>query len=362
MKRAKGFKHDPEEAHTSFRAELVPPPLVSTVSESSKAKRKRCEEDEEGPRVIKRTRILCHVNETQEDRLEHPCHSMIALVLDPALAPQPSLTLKNVSGLSVVKYTCMSSEEIEKMLRVSVEDTSPPTVEEIKSLSLEAFALMTDQEFSAIICSPESWELKCLEYEPNEELFEDSLPLTPTPTKVLIAPPSPPMSAVVPAEDVAPEPQLEVDNLVGPTSAAPTKEMTVNQSPIEPALGLVLAPVLPSAVQTMPEPIPDVPQLAASASDTRDSIRYGTPSLTDDSLSTRPRSLKLAPPPLARRTRTKRAVGMMDMLSLSGKRVTPTLNAHSKGSVRVIQLRGGRGRLEEGARTLALPISVRPKR
>ena len=357
MKRTKGSKHDPEVAHS---AELVPPPLpkVSKVSESRKAKRKRSEEDEEEPRVIKRTRM-------QEDRLAHPCHSMVALVLDPTLAPQPSPTLENASGLPVVKSTCMSLEEIEKMLRVPVEDDPHPTVEEIKNLSLEALALMTDQEFSALICSPESWELKYLEYEPNEELFEDSLPLPSTPAKVLIAPLSPPMSAIValpPAEDVAPGPQLEVENLVEPISTAPTEPMAGKQNPMEPALGLVLAPVLPSAVKSMPEPIPDAPQLAASASDTRDSIGYGVPSLADNSLSTWPQSPNPAPPPLTRRTRTKRAVGMMDTLSVSGKRVTPPLNVHARGSGRVIQLRGGRGRLEEGARTLVLPTSVRKKR
>ena len=357
MKRAKGSTHDPKAAHS---AELVPPPLpkVSMVSESRKAKRKRCEEDEEEPRVVKRTRM-------QEDRLEHPCHSMVALVLDPTLAPQPSPTLENVSGLPVVKSTCMSFEEIEKMLRVSVEDDPHPTVEEIKNLSLEALALMTDQEFSALICSPESWELKYLEYEPNEELFEDSLPLPPTPAKVLIAPPSPTMSTVValpPTEDVAPGPQLEVENLVQPISAAPTEAMAVKQTSIEPALGLVLAPVPPCAVQTMPKPIPDAPQLAPSANDTRDRIKYGTPSLADNSLSTWPQSPQPASPPLARRTRTKRAVGMMDTLSISGKRVTPPLNIHSRGSGRVIQLRGGRGRLEEGARILVLPTPIRPKR
>ena len=360
MKRAKGSKRDSEEAHATLHAEFVPPPLpkVSVVSESRKTKRKRCEEEEEEPRVIKRTR-------TQEDHLERPCHSMVALVLDPALARQPSPKLDNVSGLPVVKSTSMSLEEIEKMLRVSDEDAPHPTVEEIKNLSLEALALMTDQEFSALICSPESWELKYLEYESNEELFEDSLPLPPTPTKVLIAPPSPPMSAVValpPAKDVARGPQLEVENLAEPIPAALTDEMTVKQTPIEPALGLVLAPVLPSAAQTMPEPIPDAPQLAASASNTRDRIRYGTLSLPANYLATRPQSQEPAPPPLARRTRTKRAVGMMDTLSISGKRVTPALNARSKGPVRVVQLRGGRGRLEEGARNLVLPISVRPKR
>jgi hypothetical protein len=130
MKRAKGFKRDPkeEEARATLRAEFVPPPLpkVSLVSESRKAKRKRREEDEEELRVIKRARIPCHVNATQEDRLERPCHSMVALVLDPALSPQPPPKLENVSGLPVVKYTCMSLEEIEKKLRVVVEDGPHP--------------------------------------------------------------------------------------------------------------------------------------------------------------------------------------------------------------------------------------------
>ena len=357
MKRTKGSKHDPEVARS---AELVSPPLpkVSMVSESRKAKRKRCEEDEEEPRVIKRTRM-------QEDHLEHPCHSMVALVLDPALAPPPSPTLENASGLPVVQNTCMSLDEIEKMLRVLVEDDPHPTVEEIKNLSLEALALMTDQEFSALICSPESWELKYLEYMPNDELFEDSVPLPPTPVRVLIAPRSPPISVIAalpPAKDVAPGPRVEVENLVAPISAAPTEAVAAKQNPIEPALGLDLAPVPPSAVQTIPDPIPDVPQPAASARDTRDSIGYGTPSLADNSSPTWPQSPKPAPPPLARRTRTKRAVGMMDTLSISGKRVTPPLNTQSRGSGRVIKLRGGRGRLEEGARTLVLPTSVRPKR
>ena len=369
-KRAKGFKRDPEEAHATLHAEFVPPPLpkVSMVSESRKAKRKRCEEDEEEPRVIKRTRIPCHVNATQEDHLERPCHSMIALVLDPALTPQPSPKLEYVSGLPVVKYTRTSLEEIEKTFRVLVEDGPHPTVEEIKNISLEALALMTDQEFSALICSPESWELKCLEYEPNEEFFEDFPPPPLTPTKVLIAPP-PPMSAVAalppalpPARDVAPGPQFEVKSPVEPISAAPAGETMVEQNPTEPVLGLVLAPVLPSPVQTAPELIPDAPQLAASAGDARDSIRCGTPSLMVDSLSTRLQSPYSIPPLSVRQTRTRRAVGMMDTLSLSGKRVTPALNARSKRPVRVVQLRGGRGRLEDGARTLVLPISVRQKR
>ena len=365
MKRSKGSKRDPEESHAILRAEFVPPPLpkVSMVSESRKAKRKRCEEDEEEPRVIKRTRIPCNVNATQEDHLERPCHSMIALVLDPALAPQPPPQLENVSGLPVVKYTRTSLEEIEKRLRVLVEDGPHPTVEEIKNISLEALAVMSDQEFSALICSPESWELKCLEYEPNEDFFED-FPPPPTPTKVLIAPP-PPMSAVAalpPAQDVASGPQLEVENSVEPISAAPAGEMMVKQNPIEPVLGLVLAPVHPSPVQTTPELIPDAAQLAASAGDARDSIRCGTPSLMVDRLSTRLQSPYPIPPLLVRQTRTKRAVGMMDTLSLSGKRVTPALNARSKRPVRVVQLRGGRGRLEDGARTLVLPTSVRQKR
>jgi hypothetical protein len=366
MKRAKGFKRDPEEAHGTLHAEFVPPPLpkVSLVSESRKAKRKRCEEDEEELRVIKRTRIPCPVNATQDDHLERPCHSMVALVLDPALAPRPSPKLENVRGLPVVKYTCVSLEEIEKN-RVLVEDGTHPTVERIKNISLEALALMTDQEFSALICSPESWELKCLEYEPNEELFEDSLLSPPMATKVLVAPPSPPMSAVValsPVQGVTPAPKLDVEHPVEPTTAAPAEEMMAKQNPVEPALGLVLAPVLPSAFQTTLKQVPDAPHLAASARDTRDSIRCGAPSLTDNSLSTRPQSLNPTPPLLVRQTRTKRAVGMMDTLSLSGKRVTPTLCTQSKRPVRVVRLRGGRGRLEDGARTLVLPTSVRPKR
>jgi hypothetical protein len=202
-----------------------------------------------------------------------------------------------------------------------------PYVEEIKNLSLEALALMTDQEFSALICSPESWELKCLEYELNEELFEDSLLPPPEPTKVLLAPPSPPISSIValpPTEDVAPGPQLEAENLVGPIAAAPAEGIVMKQGPTEPVLGLVLAPALPSTVQTTPDRIPDAPQLAASTSDARDSIRYGTNSLTDYGLSTRPRSPKPTPPSLVHRTRKKRAVGLMDTLSLSGERVTPT--------------------------------------
>jgi len=359
MKRVKGFKQDPEEAHATLRAEFVPPPLpkVSLVSESRKAKRKRCEEDEEESRVTKRTRIPCHVHATQEDHLERPCHSMIALVLDPTLTPQPSPKLENVSGLPDVKYTSMSLEEIG--------DGPRPTVEEIKKISLEALALMTDQEFSAFICSPESWELKCLEYEPNEELFEDPPLSPPTPTKVLIAPPSPPMSAVValpPAQDIAPGPQLEVENPIEPISVAPAEEVMVKQNPIEPVLGLVLAPVLPCAVQTMPELIPDAPHLATLASDARDSIRCESSSSPDSSLSIGLQSLNPTPPLLVRQTRTKRAVGMMDTLSLSGKRVTPPLCANSKRPVRTVRLRGGRGRLEDGARTLVLPTSVRPKR
>ena len=366
VKRAKGFKRDPEEAHATLRAEFVPPPLpkVSMVSESRKAKRKRCEEDEE-PRVIKRTRIPRHANATQDDHLERPCHSMIALVLDPALTPQPSPKLENVSGLPVVKYTRTSLEEIETKLMVWVEDGPHPTVEEIKNISLEALAVMSDQEFSALICSPESWELKCLEYEPNEEFFEDFPPPPLTPTKVLIAPPPPPMSAVAalpPARDVTPRPQLEVEKPVEPLSAAPAGETMVELNPTEPVLGLVLAPALPSPVQTASKLIPDAPQLAASAGDARDSIRCGTPSSMVDSLSTRLQSPYSIPPLSVRQTRTKRAVGMMDTLSLSGKRVTPALNARSKRPVRVVQLRGGRGRLEDGARTLVLPISVRQKR
>jgi len=354
MKRAKGFQH------ATLRTEFVPPPLpkVSPVSESRKSKRKRHEESEDEPRVIKRARVLCHVNATQQDHLEHPCHSLIGLVLDPTQTPQPSPKLENVSVLPVVKYTCVSLEEIEKKLNVAVEDGPHPIVEEIKNLSLEALSLMTDQEFSALICSSESWELKLMEYEPNDELFEDPPPLPPEPMKVLLVPPSPPMSPIVaqsPAECVAPGPQPEVECPVEPISVAPAGEIVVKQEPIEPSPGLVLSPVLPCTIQTTPDQISDAPRLAASASDARDSITCEAPSLTGSRMLARPRPPK---PPLVRQTRTKRAVGMMDTLSLSGERVTPP----RKGSVRVVQVRGGRARMEDGARTLQLPVSPKQKR
>ena len=338
MKRRRGLKRNPEEeeVHAALCAEFVPPPLpkVSMVSESRKMKRKRREEEEEELRVIKRARVLCHVNATQGDSLERPGHSMAALVLDPTLAPRPSPKLEKVSGLPVVKSAYMSLEEIEKKLRVAVEDGPHPIdiVEEIKNLSLEALALMTDREFSALICSPESWELKYLEYEPNDDLFEDPPTPPPEPTKVLLAPPSPPMSAVValpPAEGVYPGVQPEAEKAVEPCSTAPTEEIVVKQEPVEPILGLALAPVLPSIVETIveatPERIPDAPSLAAPVSDARDGNGCEAPSLTGNSPSTRPRSPKPTPAPLVRRTRIKRAVGMMDTLSLSGERVTPLL-------------------------------------
>ena len=295
------------------------------MSESRKAKRKRREEEEE-LRLIKRARVLCHVNATQGDSPEHPCHSMVALVLDPALAPQPLPKLENVSGLPVVKSAYMTLEEIEKKLMVAVEDGPHPIVEEIKNLSLEALALMTDREFSALICSPESWELNYLEYEPNDELFDN--PATPhLEPKGLLAPPSPPMSAVValPTEGVAPGTHLEVKRLAEPTSATPTERIVVKQEPIEPVLGLALAPVLPSTVETTSKCISDVPPLAASADDARNSNRCGPHLSTENSLSTRPRSPKPTSPPLVRGTRTKRAVGMQDTLSLSGEPVTLAL-------------------------------------
>ena len=332
LKRLRGFKrdqHEEEGAHAVLCADFVPPPLpkVSMVSESRKTKRKRREEEEEELRVIKRARVLCHVNAMQEDSLERPCHSIAALVLNPALASQPSPKLEKVSGLPVVVSTPITLEAIEEKLRVAVEDGPHPIVEEIKNLSLEALALMTDLEFSALICSPESWELRCLEYEPNEDLFEDSPTPHPEPTKILLALPSPPMSAVValpPAEDIARGAPSEVEKLVETTSTAPA-EIVVKQEPIEPVLGLALAPVLPSTIETVPERIHDVPSIAASATDANRGDRCGTPLLMDDSLSTRPRSPKPTPAPLVRRTRTKRAVGMMDILSLSGERVSPTL-------------------------------------
>jgi len=298
------------------------------VSESRQAKRKRREEEEEELRVIKRARVLCHVNATHEESLERPCHSMAALVLHPALGPQPSSKLEKVSGLPVVISAPITLEEIEKKLRVAVEDGPHPIVEEIKNLSLEALALMTDLEFSALICSPESWELRCLEYEPNENLFEDPPTPHPEPTNVLLAPPSPPISTIValpPAENITSAAPLEVEQPVEPTCTAPAEEIVVKQEPIELVLGLALAPMLPSAIETAPERTHDALSIAHSASDAREDNRCRTPSLTDGTLSTRPRSPKPTPTPLVRGTRTKRAVGMMDMLSLSGERVSPTL-------------------------------------
>jgi hypothetical protein len=330
MKRAREVKLDPEEEERTAQAALctdfVPPPLpeVFMASKSRKAKRKQREEEEEELRVIKRARILCHVNAVQEDGLEHPCHSMAALVLDPALAPQPLPKLENVSGLPVVKPPYMTLEEIEKKLRVAIEDGPHPIVEEIKNLSLEALALMTDREFSALICSPESWELKCLEYESNEDLFEDSPAPHPEPSTVLLPPPSV-VDALPPVEDVASGTQLEAEKSVEPTSAAPAEEVVVKQEPIEPVLGLSLAPVLASVVETTSERIPDAPSLAASPSDVGDSNERGASPLTDNKLSTRPQSPKPTPATLVRSTRTKRAVGMMDTLALSGERVTPPL-------------------------------------